>query len=56
MKIRSLFCFIKRKFEINTKIIVGYPPLHYSAMLRYVWSLTEERTVVADDGWKYAIK
>jgi len=29
--------------------IVGYPRVHYSAMLRYVWSVTEESTVVADD-------
>ena len=28
---------------------VGFPPSQYSAMLRYAWSGTEERTAVADD-------
>jgi len=39
----------QNEFLTRRNTIVGYPPLHYSVMLLYVWSMTEESTVVADD-------
>ena len=35
------------EFTFFTSLVI--PLLHNSAMLRYVWSVTEESTVVADD-------
>jgi len=48
MGYQALRCLVKSIIFI-TNGIVGYPTIHYSAMLRYVWTVTEEITVVADD-------
>jgi len=40
--------YLVKSFIFITNGIVGYPTIHYSAMLRYVWTVTEEITLVAD--------
>ena len=52
---RSLYCILHSFMFSLVEAIVGYPPVHYSALLRYVhvWSVTEESTVVADDGSRH---
>jgi len=42
--------------KTTQNLIVGYPTIHYSAILRYAWGVPEESTVAADDDGIYSCR